>query len=557
MGAQLGHALVQVGGWQPLVDFYPRMPAIVMAAALPDSMRAHAERAIAALMRAPTASMARARRKRFPEYHDRSVAMLEKAGLPASMADHLVIMDVFQNLVAMADRVGLVHSSRMSANIHGMCSSLAVWGDRSVDGVMRHARNFDFPGAGIWDHAPTVVFCTPDKGVPYGYVSTRGADVPGVTAFNEAGLTLSAHTRFHRDVSFRQAAVVDVGHDIIRRAETVAEALRVAAEHPAASTWGFLVSSAKERRAVLIETTAAGVEGLFSDAQGTHLACTNRYRCDTFHAAQVGVSPAFVADSDVRFRRMEAAAARGLSVPLDTPDLQRLMGEIEDPDAVDAVSGVLRVIGNTVASPLTVQSVVSEPEAARIHVSIGTAPTGFGPWVTVAWDWSQPTGVREIDRETALANGAPSSAPPSEHVEAYRAYVDVTRAHLLRAPRSELLAEVELLAARWPREPHFRFLAAIATAQRGALPEALEHLRAALALERGAFRRAQYLLWRARVFDALGNRGSASADRAAIAELSDPRVVDFKRAARSDARRRYTPRRLASTAINLMLVDAE
>ena len=81
-----------------------------------------------------------------------------------------------------------------------MCSSLAVWGDATVDGELRHARNFDFPGATMWDTAPAVVFCEPTDGLRYGFVTTRGVDAPGITCFNEAGLTLTVHTRFHRDV---------------------------------------------------------------------------------------------------------------------------------------------------------------------------------------------------------------------------------------------------------------------------------------------------------------------------------------------------------------------
>jgi hypothetical protein len=86
-----------------------------------------------------------------------------------------------------------------------------VFGPLSADGELMHARNFDFPGVGVWDKSPTIVYCTPDHGIPYGYLGARGADVPGITAFNAEGLTVTFHTRFHRDVDFKATGVIDLG----------------------------------------------------------------------------------------------------------------------------------------------------------------------------------------------------------------------------------------------------------------------------------------------------------------------------------------------------------
>jgi hypothetical protein len=51
------------------------------------------------------------------------------------------------------------------------CSTVVVWGAASSDGALRHARNFDFPGNGVWDAAPTLVLCAPTGGQRYGSVS--------------------------------------------------------------------------------------------------------------------------------------------------------------------------------------------------------------------------------------------------------------------------------------------------------------------------------------------------------------------------------------------------
>ena len=52
-----------------------------------------------------------------------------------------------------------------------------------------------------------------------------------------------------------------------------------------------------------------------------------------------------------------------------------------------------RLAGNCITSAMTVKSVVIEPEAARLRLSTGAAPTGLGPWVDVPWAWDGPVGV--------------------------------------------------------------------------------------------------------------------------------------------------------------------
>ena len=158
----------------------------------------------------------------------------------------MLVMDLFQNVVAMAARSGLTPTAKLSAQaLPPACSTLMVWGRASADGALRHARNFDFPGIGLWDRAPCVVFCEPDQGLRYGFLSTRGADAPGITCFNEAGISVTMHTRFHRSVAFSGAGVVDLGHEIVRSASSLEEAIEIACRQPTMSTWGIAISSAR------------------------------------------------------------------------------------------------------------------------------------------------------------------------------------------------------------------------------------------------------------------------------------------------------------------------
>ena len=50
--------------------------------------------------------------------------------------------------------------------------------------------------------------------------------------------------------------VIDLGHEIIRNSRTIEEAIAVVSRHKVASTWGIVVTSAREKNAAIIETTA-------------------------------------------------------------------------------------------------------------------------------------------------------------------------------------------------------------------------------------------------------------------------------------------------------------
>src|SRR5204862_5662656 len=140
------------------------------------------------------------------------------------------------------------------------------------------------PGIGVWDAAPAFVVGVPDRGQRYGFFTTRGADTAVVTVVNEAGLVLAPHTRWHRDVMWGGAMIVDVVHDIARRAETLADAIRIVNERPTSSSWGIAIGSARERAACVLELAGPHVDVV--RPRGDYLTCTNRYRTETLQAGE-------------------------------------------------------------------------------------------------------------------------------------------------------------------------------------------------------------------------------------------------------------------------------
>jgi len=402
-----------------------------------------------------------------------------------------------------------------------------------------------------------VAFCDPDEGLRYGYVTSRGADLPGVTGFNEAGITITAHTRFHRDVAWQAASIADLGHEIVRRARTLDDAVAVAREVGSASTWGLLVSSAEERSAVVIETTGRAVEQSRPSAGASHLACTNRYLSSSLREGEVTSSPAFAVDSDARYRRLQdrvREAAGGLSAD----DLESLLGDFRSPVSDDLHEGVERLSGDCVVSAMSVQSIVTEPDARCVRVSVGRAPTGIGPYVTVPWSWDGAVGEVPFDAAPGSPTGRTHRGHPlsPRERETVRAYTEATHAHLEGAPPRVVRPRIEDLVRRAPREPGFRTLAAHFALMTDDLAAASDHLRVALTLEAGAFRRAKLLLLRARVLGALGEAREADALRAELMAMGGAETKVTRDEAAQDERRPVSRARLRRIVPDVFLIDA-
>jgi len=544
MGAQHGRLLREHGGYEPVMDFYPRLPEMLLLGGLSTRERSLQLKAFRAVK---DALLRRTERERPPEYLARTRAFMEEIGLPADYSRYVTVMDTFQNMVGVVGRMRLgPFARRARAAAVPACSTLMVWDDASAGGQMRHARNFDFPGVGVWDRAPCVVFCEPDRGVRYGFVTSRGADTPGVTAFNEAGLTVTMHTRFHRDITFKGAAVVDVGHDIARRAETIDEAIAIVRERKVASTWGIAVSSASERRAVVIETTSRDVRVVEPAKDRTdHLSCANRYRHPDNHAGELDTSAAWGAHSDGRQGRLcelvsDARGRGGMTVT----DLERALDDRVDPSA----PGNERGAGAIVAQPCTVKSIVADPENQAVYVSVGTAPTSRGPYQRVDWSWDGDTSAWTLDPVESTTSINPGERAHEHFVNAV-AYD--RQSHDWRSAMRELEEAVALV----PTDPSYRFLAGVLRLRTDKLSTALEHFRIGLDNERAPHRRGQLLLWGSRAAAALDEAALARGWRKELLAMTDASLGELRAQARADERKPYdlSKRRVD---LNIMLCDA-
>ena len=427
------------------------------------------------------------------------------------------------------------------------CSTAIAWGRATEDGELRFARNFDFPGVGVWDAAPAFVVCAPVeggvRGQRYGFFATRGADAPVVTVVNEAGLVIAPHTRFHADVTLGGAMIVDVIHAIAARAETLADAIANAREHPASSSWGVAIGSARERAACVLELAGRHVEVVRPAPGADSLVCTNRYRAPALRPGEVTASHAWIIQSDRRERRLRALI-EARTAPLSSRDLARFLGDRVDP----AVPARRRQLGGVLGQPLNVHCVVVAPATRTAHLGIDRAPCCDGQWAELAWQWDGPRGGWELDAPPAsgfTARALDGFVAPHDAVS--RHVHDATRAYEAEHDVTAARAALERAVTAAPDDPSLRLAAAWLALEAGAADRALVHVHAGLAHESDSYRRGQLLLWGARAADRR-DRALARRWRDELAALTGDGLDELH----AQARRRHR----GVPHVNLMMVDA-
>lgn len=519
MGRQHGELLAAAGGADAVLAHYRDMPVRL---AVGDAAPATRAVATVAVRGVTEALLVRLDADRPAELRARSRAFMRAIGRPASWARYLGVMDLFQNLVGTAARWGIGPFARptqavMNAAAHPACSTVMAWGATTADGALLHARNFDFPGVGVWDASPAVLLCVPDRGMRYGFVTTRGADTPVVTVWNEAGLVVTSHTRFHREVAFKGASVVDLVHEIARRAETLADAERIARERPVASSWGLAVSSARERRGIVLEIHAGRVAVVAPAGANEHLVCCNRYRDPAMQDGEVAATPAWPLHTDRRERRLTQLVAEvRASGGARWRELAAMLTDREDADA----PGVTRQLGGIVAQPCQVQSIVVAPDARTLWLGTGAAPVGEGRWMKVGWRWDGVAGAWELGQPVPAGigisiddDGEIARSPASDHV------ARAVAVEQLHHDTEQTAAALEQAIAHAPDDPSLRLAQLWLELRRDRYGRAVEHAVAGLARESLPYRRAQLLLWGARAAMAAGDPERAAGWRTELAAL--------------------------------------
>ncbi len=237
-----------------------------------------------------------------------------------------------------------------------------------------HARNFDYFGMGYWDKFATLTFYNPVDGMDYVGVGSAGTIGGGVTCMNRAGLTFVVHQHFPDTFDMCGIPVGIAGEQVAKYARNIDEAVEILRDFPPFGGWTYIMSEGDTGRAAVFEV-AAGKESLsWLNPEENALGYANVYWGENLKDTEIDYYP--------EYRRCNYARQNRVATCVGSPGNGRVeaMATILG-DAVDPETGKERILGPSILTPMTVASVVFEPEHRRVWVAAGNAPTSRGWFV--------------------------------------------------------------------------------------------------------------------------------------------------------------------------------
>ncbi|MCA9630847.1 MAG: hypothetical protein KC766_24435 [Myxococcales bacterium] len=432
------------------------------------------------------------------------------------------------------------------------CTSAVAWGEATQDGKLLHARNFDYHGVGTWPKHQAVVFHEPDEGMRYVSVAAAGILLGGVTAMNEAGLTLTMHQHMFTDqVRLGGTPVGTVGDIVMRHAENLEEAEAILRAHRPIGCWTYIITDGKRREVLCFEENPARQVAIRRAAPDTHFGYANVFLDPELGATEQNLYPSYWRANAGRHARVNQL-------------LEQHAGRINQ----ETMAEILADTGNnecrlraSISMLMTVASVVFKPEDGIVWVATGDAPTAanrFEAFSLKTEDHAPLIGAvpstegrAAPDRASGLVPslGAARSARAgfAAYSEAFLAYTD---AEDLSGARRRMAEACELQ----PDQPLFHNLRGLLELQAGNVASSEEAFERVLQLGHPDPERvAAAYVWRARCRDLSGRRSAAVKDyRAALAGTPDPVM---RRAARRGLMQPYNARRARKLNIEFSYAD--
>ncbi|MBV7531890.1 C45 family peptidase [Chitinophaga sp. sic0106] len=250
------------------------------------------------------------------------------------------------------------------------CTSFATWDDHSADSNLIIGRNFDFYMGDKFAEDKMVVFYHPEKGYNFMFV-TWGGFTGVVSGMNDQGLTVTINAA-RTDVPFGAATPVSlVAREILQYAKTIEEAWAIASKRRMFVSESFLIGSAIDNMAVVIEKTPTGMDKY--DPGRHFITCTNHFQGDTLKTLGSNKVQLAQSASAYRYLRLTELLSRN-----GKNDVQKTIGILRDRKGLhDANIG----LGNEKAINQFIahHGIVFEPKKKLVWVS--TAPFQMGEFV--------------------------------------------------------------------------------------------------------------------------------------------------------------------------------
>lgn len=247
------------------------------------------------------------------------------------------------------------------------CTSFGVWGDKSADGSMLLGRNFDFWVGDKFAENKIIAFYKPDNGHRFAFI-TWGGFTGVVSGMNDKGLTVTINAA-KSDIPDGAATPVSlVAREVLQYAANIEEAIAIAKSREMFVSESFMVGSAADGKAVVIEKTPDEL-GVYDPAVD-NIQCTNHYQSETFEQQKLNKEQKERSASVYRYKRL--TELMDTNYPLTPQKMANILRDRGGLNDTDIGNGNEKAVNQLIAH----HSVIFQPDSLRMWVSTGNWQLG-------------------------------------------------------------------------------------------------------------------------------------------------------------------------------------
>jgi isopenicillin-N N-acyltransferase like protein len=250
------------------------------------------------------------------------------------------------------------------------CTAFATWADRSEDGTLIIGRNFDFYVGDDFAKNKIVAFYAPEQGHKFMMV-TFGGMTGVLSGMNDQGLTVTLNAAKSEIPSSSATPVSILAREILQYASTIEEAYAIAGKRKTFVAESFLIGSANDNRAAIIEKSPDALD-IFESGENSIVA-TNHFQSETLGSTELNQGHMKTSASVYRHERVkELLYLNKTNSVLKTASILRNQKGMNN---IDIGMGNEKAVNQLIAH----HAIIFQPGKQKVWIS--TAPWQLGKFV--------------------------------------------------------------------------------------------------------------------------------------------------------------------------------
>ena len=276
------------------------------------------------------------------------------------------------------------------------CTSFATWGAKSQDSTLIIGRNFDFYAGDDFARDKIIAFYRPLEGHKFMMV-TFGGMIGVLSGMNDQGLTVTINAA-KSDIPYASATPVSlVAREILQYASTISEAYDIARSRRMFVAESFLIGSAKDGKAAIIEKSPDDDELVYPEED--YMVCTNHFQGIRLGKTELNMEHMNTSASVYRYDRVKELLLDGTlnSAAKTASILRNRFGKENQNIGLGNEKSINQLVAH--------HSIIFVPEKRLVWVS--TSPWQLGRFVCYdlnkVFSWTRQGDEEVFEKELSIA----------------------------------------------------------------------------------------------------------------------------------------------------------